>query len=249
VAWHVCMDESGDHGLHRFDPNYPLFVLVAVLLKSPALRQLEDAFYSIKQAYFGNPDLVFHEREIRRREGPYANLGPEAHQRFVEDLTHEIDRLNFKIVAAVIDKRRLVRRYLHPRNPYEIALGFTVERIALEVSRDGDPAGVLPICIEGRGRKEDRELLRVFRAYRAGTDPLSRTLHGGARAALGRVRLEFEPKSANIAGLQLADLVARPIGLSHLRPGQRNRAAEVVRAKFRRGPDGQVEGYGLKVFP
>lgn len=34
------------------------------------------------------------------------------------------------------------------------------------------------------------------------------------------------------SGLQLADLVARPIGLKTLRPGQENRAFESLQPKF-----------------
>jgi len=49
--------------------------------------------------------------------------------------------------------------------------------------------------------------------------------------------------------LQLADLMARPIGLSVLRPGQANRAFEVLERKFFAGAFGVVNGNGLKIFP
>ena len=55
-------------------------------------------------------------------------------------------------------------------------------------------------------------------------------------------------------GLQLADLVARPIGIHYLRPNQSNRAFEIIEQKFLcRGGRQQVgenyEGYGLKIVP
>ena len=56
-------------------------------------------------------------------------------------------------------------------------------------------------------------------------------------------------KKANSAGLQLADLVARPIGRKILAPEQPNRAYDLLHPKFRCGPDGRVRGWGLKVFP
>jgi hypothetical protein len=54
--------------------------------------------------------------------------------------------------------------------------------------------------------------------------------------------------------LQLADLVVRPIGLSVLKPGQNNRAFEVLKRKFYcdggRDKIGQgYEGRGLKIYP
>jgi hypothetical protein len=56
-------------------------------------------------------------------------------------------------------------------------------------------------------------------------------------------------KKTITTGLQLADLVARPIGLHALRPQQENRAYDLLQPKLRRGPRGQLDGFGLKVFP
>lgn len=66
-------------------------------------------------------------------------------------------------------------------------------------------------------------------------------------------RLPFElivaEKKVNCAGLQLADLIARPIGMSVLRPEQSNRAFSVIQEKLYRGANGQATGWGLKCFP
>ena len=56
-------------------------------------------------------------------------------------------------------------------------------------------------------------------------------------------------KKANSTGLQIADLIARPIGIKTLRPNQPNRAYEIIDTKLRKSPTGVVKGYGLKVFP
>jgi hypothetical protein len=56
-------------------------------------------------------------------------------------------------------------------------------------------------------------------------------------------------KKVNCAGLQLADLLARPIGMSVLRPDQPNRAVEVIQDKLLKDPDGREEQWGLKCFP
>ena len=66
--------------------------------------------------------------------------------------------------------------------------------------------------------------------------------------------LVFANKQVNSSGLQLADLVARPIGLSVLRPGQTNRAFEALRRKFfcsgERSKVGEgFENWGLKIYP
>jgi hypothetical protein len=61
--------------------------------------------------------------------------------------------------------------------------------------------------------------------------------------------INFVSKQANSAGLQLADLIARPIGLRILRPQQPNRAFDIIQPKIWRGPQDQSSWYGLKVFP
>ncbi|ALP53302.1 hypothetical protein Tel_09110 [Candidatus Tenderia electrophaga] len=57
-----------------------------------------------------------------------------------------------------------------------------------------------------------------------------------------------------LSGVQLADLVARPIGLKIIRPGQENSAFEILANKLyskngRQGVGTGYEGYGLKCFP
>ncbi len=56
------------------------------------------------------------------------------------------------------------------------------------------------------------------------------------------------------SGLQFDDLVARPIGLSTLRPNQPNRAFEILKRKFycdggREAVGHGYEGLGMKIFP
>ncbi len=57
------------------------------------------------------------------------------------------------------------------------------------------------------------------------------------------------PKTANSSGLQLADLIARPIGMKTLRPTQTNQSYEIIKNKFLQKPEGNINGWGLKLFP
>jgi hypothetical protein len=56
-------------------------------------------------------------------------------------------------------------------------------------------------------------------------------------------------KQTNCAGLQLADLIARPIGLRILRPAQPNRGFDIVRKKFISDSKGNYMEYGLSILP
>ena len=99
--------------------------------------------------------------------------------------------------------------------------------------------------VECRGRKEDNELELEFRRICDGANRLGRRLP---------FDVVFADKKVDSPGLQLADLVARPIGLQVLRPQQPNRAFDLLARKFYcSGGRAQVgsgfQGWGLKVFP
>ena len=49
-------------------------------------------------------------------------------------------------------------------------------------------------------------------------------------------------------GLQIADLVARPIGMAILKPDQSNRAVDVLKHKLLKKV-GRIDEWGLKKFP
>ncbi len=96
------------------------------------------------------------------------------------------------------------------------------------------------IVCEARGAKEDAELELAFRRIRDGSNYFKKCLP---------FELIIADKKCNSEGLQLADLVARPIGLSILRPEQENRAVTILDAKYYRDRSGNKQGFGLKVFP
>jgi hypothetical protein len=104
---------------------------------------------------------------------------------------------------------------------------------------------ILTVVVEQRGAKEDRELELEFRRFCSGNNP---------RGLVMPFEILFSDKKAMSSGLQLADLVARPIGLHVLRPEQPNRAFEVLKEKVyceggRANAGEGFDGYGLKIFP
>jgi len=249
VKWQIYLDESGDHGLKRFDPHYPVFVLSAVLIKERKYDRIKEELRFLKQRYWGRSDFVFHSREIRRREGLYRSL-EDKYESFLEDLTELIEEFDFTVIAAVIDKIKLVNSYPEPFDPYELALRFLMERIAIEVGpnypRD------LWLHLEGRGKREDRKLLGLALRFRDGIDQLAHQRSPGLQKTMSKIRIKFYSKNDLIDGLQLADLVAWPIGRQYLNPSRRSpsyRPFQVIKAKMRRGPQNKLLGYGLKIFP
>lgn len=237
----IYVDESGDHSLESIDPEYPVFVLsFCIFRKSDYVTRVTPAIRQLKFATFGHDMVVLHESDIRRKRGAFSQLSREPREAFLNRLTDIIGEADFQLVAVVIDKRKLKERYSRPAHPYHLALEFGLERIYRLLKEAGqDDARTYLVC-EARGAREDAELELAFRRIRDGANYFQRPLP---------FELILADKKTNSEGLQLADLTARPIGLTVLRPGQENRAAAVLEDKFYRDKAGNKMGMGLKVFP
>ena len=88
--------------------------------------------------------------------------------------------------------------------------------------------------------------------YLAVTQGVQERLAGAAfadPAFLAHLDIVFASKQTNAPGLQVADLVARPIGRHVMQPEQPNQAWEILNPKFRRDKKEMVDGWGLKCFP
>ena len=238
----VFVDESGDHGLASIDPAYPVFVLAFCLIKKTVYaRDLLPTLTEFKFRRFGHDQVVLHERDIRKDIGEFAFLKDRARKdEFLGELSEIVAATEMVVIASVIRKDLLTEQYRWPGNPYEIALGFGLERAHLCLARRQSAGLTTPVILERRGKQEDNALELEFRRICAGQNYLNSELAFEPR---------FVPKSANVPGLQLADLIARPIGRHIMDPGQPNRAFDVIERKLDRSPAGKIQGWGMKVFP
>lgn len=235
----IFVDESGDHGLASFEPSYPMFVLAFVLVrKDHYVAEIVPAIQALKLEFFGHDQVVLHERDIRRQTPPFGFLRKDAdlRQRFLERLNGVMAASKFEIIATTIHKDRLKQRYATPWSPYEIALLFCMEQLKERLDALGQTGRVQHIVFESRGRPEDADLELAFRRITANAG-------GWGAKRIDFTACDWEPilaaKRCNSSGLQLADLVARPLGLNALRPDQPNRAFEILRPKLKT----------LKAFP
>ena len=189
--------------------------------------------------------VQLHENEIRKESGAFRFNGRVHKQAFIDELTGIIEDSNFILISCVIDKARLRERSQLQSNPYHLALGFCLETLYELLQEKHQEAFPTHVVVECRGKKEDRDLELEFRRICDGANRWGKQLP---------FSIVFADKKTNSSGLQLADLVARPIGLSLLRPVHANRAFDVLKSKFfckggRRKLGVDYEGWGHKVFP
>jgi hypothetical protein len=237
----VFVDESGDHGLANVNHDFPLFALVfCIFAKTDYVERVTPALRRLKMATFGHDLVVLHEHDLRKKGGAFAMMSREPRTAFMDALSEVIEAAPFKLVAVVIDKRELRLDDAAAANPYHLALQFGLERVFRLLAERGQDGRLTHFIVEARGKREDTELELEFRRICEGGNGLGHALP---------FRLVMADKRTNSEGLQIADMVARPVALSVLRPEQPNRAVAILAGKFWRGPDGRAEGYGLKCFP
>lgn len=235
----LFLDESGDHNLTVIDPSYPLFVLGGVIVEQRyAEGPLEEALRDFKQRLFGRDDLILHTADITRNRNGFERLKDRRfRENFYLELNALLRRLEFQVVACAIRKNDHLQRYgVAALDPYMLSLDVLVERFCMEI---GDVSGGGVIVAERRDPTLDRELDIAWLNLK-----VQGTRFMQARDIENRILgLNLRAKTANIAGLQLADLIVTPIGRQVLgKPIKED--FRVVEEKFRRSRTGKVEGYG-----
>lgn len=239
----MYLDESGDHSLTKVDPSYPVFVLGGVIVDQDyANGVIQPELNQLKRDFFGNEQLILHTADISRNRNGFERVKDSVFRaQFYERLNEVMQRWDYQVVACAIRKDHHLSRYGDDAlDPYMLSLNVLVERFCMEIGNQ--PSGGL-IMVEARGHPLDAQLQLAWARLQVTGTQFMRAAQIKRRIA----GLNIHPKSENIAGLQLADLVVSPIG-RHVLGKKRHRDFEIVESKFRRHL-GRYEGAGLVVLP
>jgi hypothetical protein len=240
----LYLDESGDHNLSVIDPSYPLFVLGGVIMEERyAVEVLTPKLSAFKNNFFGRDDIILHTADITRNRNGFELLKDDSIRcQFYSELNALMREVEYSVMACVIRKDAHLARYgMAALDPYLMSLDILVERFCMDIG-DVEDGGV--IVAERRGPTLDHELELAWLNLK-----IQGTRFMKAKQVERRVQsLNLKSKLANIAGLQLADLVATPIGRKILGKSIKE-DYEIIESRFRRSPRGHIDGYGLVVLP
>lgn len=242
----LFVDESGTHSLAPIEPEYPIFVLAGcLLLETYHDRVIVPRMRRYNQGLWGRDDVILHTRDIVGMTNGFENLAdPAEWNKFLRETNALMLELDYKVVACVIRKHAHKEKYGDRAfNPYYFSLEVLAERLIFE-HRHIHELVPARIVAESRGDVLDARLRKAWERIRA-----EGTSYVRAKEIRERIEseLHFHVKSDNICGLQMADLVASPIGRRVL--GRSSREDwEIVRQKLR-APGGTYMGYGLKILP
>ena len=214
TRFRMYVDESGDHVMHPSkwsNPDARYLGLTGLVFASETYRtRTHPKFEALKQEFFPHdPDypVILVRNRIAKKLGPFGVLAdPGIAVRWEQQIVRFLNEHVSKIFTVVIDKEALWNRHSPAvPHPYNYCASVLMERYALwlrSLSVKGD------VLAESRGSREDRELKGGFREFmNTGTESLPPL--DLQNFVIGE-ELKLRSKEANIAGLQLADLIVYP---------------------------------------
>lgn len=260
MKYRLYVDEVGNSDLGASnDPNHRYLSLTGIILELGYVQsQVFPALESLKARYFdSHPDdpVILHRKELVNKKPPFNSLhDPDIEQAFNHELLGLLNDLDYVVITVVIDKLEHQTRYQVWRfDPYHYCLTVLVERYVLWLQGKNAHGDVMA---ESRGGREDRRLKDSFeRVYDRGSDFIQPDVFA---SYLTSRQLKVKPKSNNIAGLQLADLIAYPsyralLARHNNQPLPTNFGGQIAQiledTKLHRSPSGKINGWGRKWLP
>lgn len=213
IRYRLYIDESGDHiSCSVDDPARRYLCLLGLFVETGVYRTLfHPGLERLKQTHFPHsPDdpVILTRRKLLYRRGPFGRLHErDNEERFNCDLLEFLAHQDYRIIGVTIDKKAHMERYGKAAfRPYHACFAALLERYC-EFLNHSDAQG--KVLAESRGRTEDSQLKQSYRSlYQQGTNLRSRDFFC---RALTIAELKLKNKSANVAGLQVADLLAHPV--------------------------------------
>lgn len=212
MKYRIYIDEVGNPDMASSDnPNHRFLSLTGIILELDYVKSVLHAqMEALKAKYFDyHPDeaIVFHRKELLNAKSPFHNLkDPDVRRRFDNELLNLFRSWQYIVISVCLDKKKHKETYTSWRyDPYHYCLAVLLERYVLFLDRDNARGDAMA---ESRGGKEDRRLKDSFhRLWEQGTSYIAAEQF---QKTLTSSQLKVKSKANNIAGLQLADLIAHP---------------------------------------
>ncbi|MBM3324734.1 MAG: DUF3800 domain-containing protein [Calditrichaeota bacterium] len=263
--YRLYVDEVGDPGLgsesvvaQRYFSLTGIFLELSYVdaVVHPELEDLKRRHFAHK--IHADEPLILHRKEIINKKPPFESLrDADRCAAFDTDLLGIVDLFDYEAITVVLDKAEHNARYaIWHYDPYHYCMTVLIERYARWLERHKQVGDVMA---ESRGGKADMRLKKSFRKlWENGTEWVST---GTIQSVLTSRELKLKKKDNNIAGLQLADIIAHP---SHMYVLEQYGASEnqargdfgrrvtdiLIKKKYVRHPiSGEIKGWGIKYLP
>lgn len=258
--YRIYIDEVGNPDLNSSNlKDHRFLCLTGVIIKLSYLNEtIQPELNTLKNCFFkSDPDepIIFHRKEIIYKKGPFSVLkNPDTENRFNFHLLSLLEKWDYTVITVVIDKLEHNQRYSTWKyDPYHYCQEIMIERFRLFLNINKSYGDIM---FESRGGKEDMRLKKSFRKLmEEGTHNLTSIQ---LCEHITTKELKVKNKQSNIAGLQIADLLAHPSrrwvfrNIMDMKEDNMTFSDKIIqileRQKFFRY-NGNINGYGVKKLP
>ncbi|WP_342658281.1 DUF3800 domain-containing protein [Sphingomonas sp. NY01] len=254
----MFIDDTGDVTNSTTNSPQNRYASISGVIIDRAYLQatFEPSFQKIVRRHFGEKEdgspVVLHRRQMISppKEGPFACLRDDTKRGAWDAACLDMmTRAHYTVITVCLDK--VAFYYHHPKaalDVYETLIQNAVERYFyfLRANGSGD------VVVEAQNSGTDKAIKDRFRhVMETGTEHINA---GKLQSVFTSKEINIEPKKAGYAGLQFADLIARP-AFAHCRAAYVNDTSDLTafarqiapileNYKFYRSQEGKVDGYG-----
>lgn len=212
MNYRLYIDESGDHTYKHLDnPDTRYLGLTGVLFKRDHyIEHVEPELEDIKRRLFkydpDDPPILVRNVIKHRKRWFYVLQDKSLNEEWEAELLSYFSGLvkHCNIFTVVMDKKEHLKNYpLQTFDPYSYCLHVLLNRVRGLLIKRGEQADVLA---ESRGGIEDKQIMHAYRDLR-----VYGSYYGGGeyyRKVYPEEQLLIRRKDNNVAGLQIADVVA-----------------------------------------
>ena len=259
IKYRIYIDETGNSDLNSSDnPNHRFLTLTGVVVSLDYVKdKLHPDMEKIKNDILcQHPDepIIFHRKDILNKKNHFRILKNEKiNEEFNNAILSKLKEWEYTVITVLIDKKEHKELYHTWRyDPYHYCLAVLLERFVFWLGKN-DAIG--DVMIESRGGKEDMRLKKSFRNLMLnGTEYVDASKFN---TFFTSKEIKVKPKSANISGLQLADIIAHPsrrqflLHLGYIIKTKKifgDKIIEIIKKKYYKR-NNKIYGYGMKKLP
>lgn len=215
---------------------------------------------ALKIKHFGTRSLILHRRKIVHGYPPFEHIKADKRSRdaWGNDFVAMLRRIPFIFFTVTLDRLKWREKYPNlEEDPYHVVMFNLLERYFYFL-RDADAVGNVMIESRDQGGPRDKRLKEAYvDFYTKGPWDIS---GASIQQRLTSKELSVVPKRKNIAGLQLADMLAHPalkgmlvrhkrLQVSDVSDYQRTIIRILEAHRYYRSDKGEKRGYGQKMRP
>lgn len=207
----LFIDESGT--ANPKDSMSEVYILSGCSVSKVECINIKNWADQIKFKYWGRTNIIFHSREISRREGDFSILkNEEKYNEFIQDLAKFLELSEFRTLYIIVDKQRARQAGWNDKKIYKDTTIYLVKNFLLTLLNDNLCGEMI---IESASAEKDKYLLDAFAYFLgAGISELKINQHTIQDTITS---VSFVTKKNNDIEEQIADLFGYAAKISYFK--------------------------------